>query len=191
VIIRCERCSTMYELDESLLARDGSQVQCTKCQHVFTAFPPGSGVRAAAEAPPAPPPAPPPAAPPQASETSGVVRGPYVAGAPAPARTATSAAPASPPAASRNGGRPLARSSSPPVYRPPTSAPAVGRAPVLRKNTVGSFEARLRWTARWRWLAPAVALALVAAIAAGVLLLRRDGDRTSDRTRPPPASASS
>ncbi|HET7825361.1 MAG TPA: zinc-ribbon domain-containing protein, partial [Anaeromyxobacter sp.] len=40
MVIRCERCSTLYELDEALLAPGGSQVQCTRCQHVFTAFPP-------------------------------------------------------------------------------------------------------------------------------------------------------
>jgi len=42
VIIRCERCSTVYELDEALLAPEGSPVQCTRCQAVFTARPQGA-----------------------------------------------------------------------------------------------------------------------------------------------------
>ena len=40
LVIRCERCSTLYELDEALLAPDGSPVQCTRCDHVFTVRPP-------------------------------------------------------------------------------------------------------------------------------------------------------
>ncbi|HEY6101289.1 MAG TPA: zinc-ribbon domain-containing protein, partial [Anaeromyxobacter sp.] len=32
MVIRCERCSILYELDEALLAPGGSQVQCTRCQ---------------------------------------------------------------------------------------------------------------------------------------------------------------
>ncbi len=44
-MIRCERCSTLYELDEGLLLPSGSQVQCTKCQHVFTAYPPNAAGR--------------------------------------------------------------------------------------------------------------------------------------------------
>ena len=40
MLIRCESCSTVYQLDESLLPPGGAPVQCTRCQHVFTAFPP-------------------------------------------------------------------------------------------------------------------------------------------------------
>lgn len=39
MLIRCEKCSTLYELDEKLLPRHGAPVQCSKCQHVFKAFP--------------------------------------------------------------------------------------------------------------------------------------------------------
>jgi hypothetical protein len=51
---------------------------------------------------------------------------------------------------------------------------SVGRSRLLRRDTVGAFEARLRWSARWRWLAPALAaLVLLAAGAAWFLLARR------------------
>ncbi len=39
MLIRCDKCSTLYELDESLLPRHGAPVQCSKCQFVFTAYP--------------------------------------------------------------------------------------------------------------------------------------------------------
>jgi predicted Zn finger-like uncharacterized protein len=41
--IRCERCSTIYELDPARLSPGGTPVQCTRCRHVFRAFPPGEG----------------------------------------------------------------------------------------------------------------------------------------------------
>jgi predicted Zn finger-like uncharacterized protein len=56
--IRCERCSTTYELDDSLLAPEGSPVQCTKCQHVFTAVPPRTAGRTLIGVPAAPAPLP-------------------------------------------------------------------------------------------------------------------------------------
>jgi predicted Zn finger-like uncharacterized protein len=39
VLIRCEKCTTLYELDDKLLPPQGAPVQCSKCQHVFKAFP--------------------------------------------------------------------------------------------------------------------------------------------------------
>jgi len=152
VVIRCERCSTMYELDESLLAPGGSEVQCTKCQHVFTAFPPRSAGRTLVGVPGLPtPPEPNPV--PKAE----------------PARAPT--APAAPP---------RARTGAPAVYRPAASAP-VGRAPVLKRDTVGAFEARLRWSARWRWLAPVIAAAVVVGAAGSWLLLARRGSPGASR----------
>ncbi|HYD51189.1 MAG TPA: hypothetical protein VEA99_01130, partial [Gemmatimonadaceae bacterium] len=59
----------------------------------------------------------------------------------------------------------------PSVYRPPISQPTVARAPVLRRDTVGKFESRLRWSHRWRWLAPTLVVG-VAAIAVGVYMVR-------------------
>lgn len=39
MIITCEKCETRFNLDESLLDADGSTVRCSRCQHIFTAFP--------------------------------------------------------------------------------------------------------------------------------------------------------
>ena len=39
VLIRCEKCNTLYELDEKVLPPNGAPVQCSKCQFVFTARP--------------------------------------------------------------------------------------------------------------------------------------------------------
>lgn len=162
--IRCERCSTLYELDEALLAPGGSSVQCTRCDHVFTARPPAQSerheaplaaaeVRARDEVAAAPPPShdepddvpPPPRAP--------LVEG---AGARAAGRDPRTS-----------------RASTPPVYRPTPGPGASVRAhPVLRRDTVGAFESRLRWSARLRWLVPAIALGVVAVSAAGWFLVR-------------------
>jgi predicted Zn finger-like uncharacterized protein len=43
VRIRCERCATIYELDEKRLPPHGALVKCTRCDHVFRAAPPASG----------------------------------------------------------------------------------------------------------------------------------------------------
>jgi len=50
--IRCERCATVYELDERILPPTGAPVQCTRCQHVFHAFPPQAAGRTLAGQPP-------------------------------------------------------------------------------------------------------------------------------------------
>jgi predicted Zn finger-like uncharacterized protein len=44
VLIRCDKCTTLYELDDKLLPRQGARVQCSRCQFVFTAYPPADGV---------------------------------------------------------------------------------------------------------------------------------------------------
>ncbi len=59
MLIRCEKCSTLYELDEKLLPPQGAAVQCSKCQFVFKAYPPaeqpgGSGAQAGTPEPPTP-----------------------------------------------------------------------------------------------------------------------------------------
>jgi predicted Zn finger-like uncharacterized protein len=43
VRIRCERCATIYELDEKRLPPHGALVKCTRCGHVFRAAPPAPG----------------------------------------------------------------------------------------------------------------------------------------------------
>ncbi|WP_193388400.1 zinc-ribbon domain-containing protein, partial [Anaeromyxobacter sp. PSR-1] len=155
MLIRCERCSTLYELDEALLAPEGSAVQCTRCQHVFTARPPEAARPAASPAPPPEPPAmtPPPAPPAPEPEAE-----------PEPPRAAPRAYAPEPPRAVRSG---------PTVYKPQPTQAAVTRAPVLRKDTVGTFEARLRWSARRKWLIPLVVAAVAVVVAAGWLLLSR------------------
>ena len=40
MIIACEQCRTRFNLDENLLKQDGSKVRCSKCSHVFVAYPP-------------------------------------------------------------------------------------------------------------------------------------------------------
>ncbi len=41
MILSCEQCGTRYNLDETLLGPQGSKVRCSKCLHVFTAWPSG------------------------------------------------------------------------------------------------------------------------------------------------------
>ena len=150
MIVRCERCSRLYELDETLLAPGGSEVQCSGCQHRFVVYPPQvpgrtvQGIPAADSSVPAPQPLPGPPARPAAAEPSPSER--------QPARAAPGRA-------------------GPTVYRPPISQPTVTRPPLIRRDTVGTFESRLRWSHRWRWLGPTLFLA-AAAVAVGVFLAR-------------------
>ena len=51
MIITCENCSTSFNLDETFLSPSGSKVRCSKCKHIFTAFP--GTVSIEREAPPA------------------------------------------------------------------------------------------------------------------------------------------
>jgi hypothetical protein len=73
------------------------------------------------------------------------------------------------------------------VYRPQTAAPQGGaqvpRAPVLKRDTVGTFEARLRWSNRVRWLAPLAAVGVLVAVAAVWALASRRGDAGAERAR--------
>ncbi len=39
MIITCEECSTSFNLDDKFLKPSGSKVRCSKCKHIFTAFP--------------------------------------------------------------------------------------------------------------------------------------------------------
>ena len=39
MIITCAACSTRFVLDDALIKPEGSKVRCSKCRHVFTAFP--------------------------------------------------------------------------------------------------------------------------------------------------------
>ena len=139
MIIRCERCSTLYDLDETLLAPGGSPVQCTKCQAVFNAVPPKPGEAA----PPAAPPA-------SAAQASSPVE---------PASPVVEpAAPKRPPPASNVYRRPQ------PPAKP--AAPARGRARTGAppRDAVSAMDARLRMVGRWKLAAIPVAAIILAAV---------------------------
>jgi predicted Zn finger-like uncharacterized protein len=158
LIIRCERCSTTYELDDAVLDPGGSEVECSRCHHLFTVHPPAAagrtmvGIPAAGSVPAPEPPALPPEPPTELEQ-----------------RVAAQAPPAALP---RQVVRVTPARAGPSVYRPAGAQPAAARAPILRRDTVGAFESRLRWSHRWRWLAP-VLVVLLAAAGAGAWYLRR------------------
>ena len=171
MVIRCERCSTLYELDEALLSPAGSQVQCTRCQHVFTAFPARAPGRTLVGVPAQPAPA--PSRPERPVSSSAGPRTPSPGGPAAAAAVARHETP-----------RP-ARSGPAPVYRPTAgvASPTAGRAPILKRDTVGAFENRLRWMARWRWLAPILAVAVLLGGAAAWLFLGNRAEPEASRAR--------
>ncbi len=186
MLIRCDRCSTLYELDEALLAPEGSPVQCTRCDHVFTARPPGTSAHSEVEAPgearsegpsapvnePAPRRPEPPRPVGEDDDAPDLPPGPAASPAPGPARQ---------PAPPQRWDRP-----GPPVYRPGVTASAasgVARPPQIRRDAVGAFEARLRRNARWRWLGPALVVLVLAAIVAAWLLFSRRQGPVTERLR--------
>jgi len=40
MLIQCESCRTIFNLDETLLKEGGSKVRCSRCKHLFLAYPP-------------------------------------------------------------------------------------------------------------------------------------------------------
>ena len=40
MIITCGNCETSFNLNEKLLKPTGSKVRCSRCKHMFTAYPP-------------------------------------------------------------------------------------------------------------------------------------------------------
>ena len=42
MLVTCEQCSTSFNLDERLVKSTGSKVRCSKCKHVFVAYPPSA-----------------------------------------------------------------------------------------------------------------------------------------------------
>lgn len=170
MLIRCDCCSTLYELDEALLAPEGSPVQCTRCNHVFTARP-----AAQPEPEGAPRHAPEQREPVPAAEQEEPQDEPIEEEPPAPAPGAPRHA--APP---QRWDRP-----GPPVYRPGAapSVPGVAQPPRIRRDAVGAFEARLRRSARWRWLAPVLVVLVLAAIVAAWLLFSRRHGPVAERLR--------
>lgn len=162
MIIRCERCSTLYDLDETLLAPQGSPVQCARCQAVFTAVPNRPGAPAT---PPATPSAPLESPPAPGATTAG----------PSPAEVST-VAPRRPPP-------------GPNIYRrpQPAAAPAApvrgrARAGAPPRDAVSAMEARLRAAGRWKLaLVPVAVLAAAGLAYAGWSVLKRLPDPESQR----------
>jgi predicted Zn finger-like uncharacterized protein len=199
VQIRCEKCSTLYELDETLIPTGGAPVQCTKCQFVFRAYPPPPAARPAAT--PAPPTAPLTAlpdplpeersegvpgsseAPPDGSSTPDAMATPRPAPAspapeapPGPARSSSALrAPTSGPAPEvkfTRDGRPIRKVPFPEGEATPAASTAP-RAPYARGAARVPVPVKRRASPP-RWMVPlAVALAVAAAILAWRLLARR------------------
>lgn len=44
MIITCNECQTRFTLDEKLIRDEGTKVQCSNCNHLFTAHPPSSDI---------------------------------------------------------------------------------------------------------------------------------------------------
>ena len=42
MVIECEKCHTKFNLDEKFLKKTGSKVRCSRCKHLFVAYPPES-----------------------------------------------------------------------------------------------------------------------------------------------------
>jgi predicted Zn finger-like uncharacterized protein len=55
--VRCERCSTEYELEDDSVSAEGTDVQCTSCGHTFRVHRPTGGTEVGAGAAASPPPA--------------------------------------------------------------------------------------------------------------------------------------
>lgn len=51
MIITCQECNTSFRLDENLIKPEGSKVRCSRCRHVFTAYPPSPATEARAPEP--------------------------------------------------------------------------------------------------------------------------------------------
>jgi len=184
VLIRCDKCTTVYELDEKLLPPQGAPVQCSKCQFVFTAYPASAtatpGDTPAAPEPPRP--GPPPASPPAASPPAAV---PSPPASPAPRPDAAKPAPAAIPSPEAQpgepqrtaDGRPIRKvafptaEATPPAMPRPVIARPQGRGPVSGKPVSGSA---LKWV---------IPLALIVAIALAVLGWRILASRQSSAPR--------
>jgi predicted Zn finger-like uncharacterized protein len=138
VHIRCERCSTVYELDERVLPPGGAPVQCTRCQHVFQAFPPQAAGRTLPMFP--------------AVQGEGVAR---------PAQPSAGApGPSAPRPAPRQGAPAPARQPPAPARQPP--APAAPAPPPPRRDrrsdTVTILARQIRSGRLWKWLGPLLVL---------------------------------
>lgn len=42
MIVTCEKCNTSFDLDDDMIQESGSEVKCSECEHVFTAYKPAA-----------------------------------------------------------------------------------------------------------------------------------------------------
>jgi len=153
VHIRCERCATVYELDERILPPTGAPVQCTRCQLVFHAFPPQAAGRTLAGQP-----------------------------APAASGAGAAARPAPPQPAARPAGPAKATPQSAPVTRrDPRNDTLVNFAAQVRRQSLWKWLGPVLLLAAggagygaWAWRARQVDPAAVAKRDEGLALLVRD-----------------
>jgi predicted Zn finger-like uncharacterized protein len=201
VLIRCEKCSTVYELDEKVLPPGGAPVQCSRCQYIFTAHPssapngvfappqpaaapavpPAPEVNSALPAPTPSPAAPAAAPPPPAARPppAGAVAPPLAAGpgatpspTPAPARSTPLPAPRVGSAAPSDGPR---TSDGRPIRKvpfPDDDAPTGPARPLPRPPVDVPPRAGSRSAVKW-----VVALALLAGVAVAVAAWKRSAQR--------------
>jgi predicted Zn finger-like uncharacterized protein len=204
VLIRCESCSTVYQLDENLLPPSGAPVQCNRCSHVFTAIPPEAPGRTLVAFAAASPPSdateePSPAAAEESSpfvneEPSPPVAEPFFAppelgppppppsglGVFAPLSEAREDAPARASALfSRDA--PDADSAEAPAT-PELATPSL-QQPHARSDTITRFAAELRRSHRRRWLVPLLGLILVGLTAGAYFLFFGGIDRRAVEKR--------
>jgi predicted Zn finger-like uncharacterized protein len=137
LIIRCEKCSTVYELDDHLVPAGGVPVQCSRCQFVFTARREDSR-------------------PPQAAAAAR----PPAGGAPAESASPTPFPTAPPQQTSPAPSRPVRRVEMESVER--EDAQRMAQAAASRLEASGPPAAR-RPPSGKRWLWPALVAALLAA----------------------------
>jgi predicted Zn finger-like uncharacterized protein len=52
MVVQCESCQTEFNVDESLLKKEGTKVRCSRCRHVFKAYPPPPALPDETEEPP-------------------------------------------------------------------------------------------------------------------------------------------
>ncbi len=52
MVVQCESCQTEFNLDESMLKEEGTKVRCSRCRHVFKAYPPSPALPGETDEPP-------------------------------------------------------------------------------------------------------------------------------------------
>ena len=163
--LQCERCATVYELDDARVPAGGASVQCTRCGHVFRAVPArAEGDRTWLGQPPPLAPMPEPAGPGDAGRTAVFVAREAAPAAASPGEGPRADGQGVPPAGGARRGREAGDGE-------PTAAPAAGAGEAGRAGSArGPLPDRPR--RRWPWLLLAIAVALAIFLLAGCSLFR-------------------